>query len=242
MKVLSIDLDYFMSPTIELYNSLLYDKNPSVRWKKLFDNTHFKENHLIIDQSNLLFCFDVFLKALKNCDNVSFGYEHDAILYGIKNFSNIDLINIDHHDDVLGGDYANEMNYNRALSKEYDEVVKFEKVHEGNWISWLASHNKINSCVWIGSKNSLSKDRNYFNEKIIPNYTNVEKEEYKFENFDFDFIFVCLSPQYVPKNHWHYFKMFISTYEQFKEKDAIIINRKHEHEFRYSKLNDEILY
>ena len=63
MKVLSIDLDYFMSPTIELYNSLLYDRNPSVRWKKLFDNTHFKENHLIIDQSNLLFCFDVFLKA-----------------------------------------------------------------------------------------------------------------------------------------------------------------------------------
>ena len=88
----------------------------------------------------------------------------------------------------------------------------------------------------------MSKDRNYFNEKIIPNYTNIEKEEYKFENYDFDFIFVCLSPQYVPKNHWHYFKMFISTYEQFKEKDAIIINRKYEHEFCYSKLNDEILY
>ena len=49
------------------------------------------------------FCFDVFLKSLKHSDSVSFGYEHDAILFHIEKFTDIELINIDHHDDILGG-------------------------------------------------------------------------------------------------------------------------------------------
>ena len=83
MRVLSIDLDYIMGPSIELYNSLFFDDNQSTRWRNLFDNSNFKENHLVIDQGGLLYCFDVFLKALKNCENVSFGYEHDLSLIHI---------------------------------------------------------------------------------------------------------------------------------------------------------------
>ncbi len=94
MKILSIDLDYFMSPTIQLYNNAFFDNNPLTRWNDLFNNTDFKENQLNIDQSNLLFCFDTFLKSLKHCDSVSFGYEHDAILFNIENFNDIELINM----------------------------------------------------------------------------------------------------------------------------------------------------
>ena len=53
MRILSIDLDYFMSPTIQLYNDAFFDNDPLTRWNDLFNNTDFKENHLIIDQSNL---------------------------------------------------------------------------------------------------------------------------------------------------------------------------------------------
>ena len=106
----------------------------------------------------------------------------------------------------------------------------------------MASQKKINSYVWIGNKNSPNKDRNYFNEQIVPNYLNVERENYKFDNYKFDQIFVCLSPQYTPKNHWHYFSMFIKVYEQFSGKDAIIHNKKYEHELRNLKVNDEILH
>ena len=67
-------------------------------------------------------------------------------------------------------------------------------------------------------------------------------KEYKFDNYDFDHIHVCLSPQYTPKNHWHYFSMFINTYEHFHSKDATIENKKFEHEFRYRKLGNEILH
>jgi len=57
MKVLSIDLDYIMGPTIQLYNGLFYDDNPTLRWRELFENSDFAENHFYIDQSNLMFLF-----------------------------------------------------------------------------------------------------------------------------------------------------------------------------------------
>ena len=61
-----------------------------------------------------------------------------------------------------------------------------------------------------------------YNAEVVPNYQNVEKENYKFDNYNFDHIFVCMSPQYIPPNHWHYFYMFISAFEEFTGKDAII--------------------
>ena len=243
MRILSIDLDYIMSPSIQLYNNAFFDSNPLTRWNDLFNNTDFKENHLVIDQSNLLFCFDTFLKSLKECDSISFGYEHDAILFYIEKFTDIELINIDHHDDVLGGSYTTDAVYNPegALSKEYYDLCEGGRVNESNWVSWLSNEKKLKSYTWIGNVNS-NKSKNFFNEKIIPNYVNVEKENYKFDNYKFEHIHVCLSPQYIPKNHWHYFSMFINTYEHFHDKDARIENKKFEHDFRYRKLGNEILY
>ena len=240
MKVLSIDLDYIMGPTIELYNGLFFDQNPSTRWRNLYESSDFRENHIFIDQSNLMFCYNTFLKALKNCSSVSFGYDHDSILYEISKFSDIELVNIDHHDDVFAADYFGSRS--DFLEKEYQEILESNKIHEGNWIAWLASQNRIKSCTWIGNKNSGNKIRNDFNSQIVPNYLNVEKENYKIENYNFDHIFVCLSPQYIPKNHWHYFSMFISAYEEFSGKDAIIYTQKFETDIRHQLVNYEILH
>ena len=233
MKILSIDLDYFMSPTIQLYNDAFFDNDPLTRWNDLFNNTDFKENHLVIDQSNLLFCFNTFLKSLKQSDSVSFGYEHDAILFNLQNYSDIELINIDHHDDVLGGSYVTDTVYNPegALSKEYFDLCENGRVNESNLVAWLVNQKKLKSYTWICNQNS-NKSKNFVIEKIIPNYSFLQKEEYKFDNYDFDHIHICLSPQYTPKNHWHYFSMFINTYEHFHNKDATIENILFVHEFR----------
>ena len=237
MRVLSIDLDYIMSPSIEIYNNLVYDYNPSTRWRNILDHTAIRDNHIYIDQGNLLFCFDTFLKALQNCNSVSFGYEHDSILFDIKHFSNIDLINIDHHDDVFCADYRQDFDFETALQKEYFEICNANRVHDGNWIAWLASQKKINSYTWIGNKNSSCKSKNFFNKKIVPNYLNVERDNYKFDDYKFDHIYVCLSPQYIPKHHWHYFSMFMQVYEQLSGKDAIIQNQKHETLFRHQEID-----
>ena len=243
MKVLSIDLDYIMEPSIELYNDVAFSHHPSFRWSSLFDKIPLRESDLNINQGHLLYVYNTFLKALKNCDSVSFGYEHDSILFSIEHFENIDLINIDHHDDVFGGDYIKEYDSDEeALKIEYYGIVKHDLVHEGNWGAWLMSKDKLNSFTWIGSKNSGNKDRDHFNKELIGNYQNLEREDYVFEDYNFDHIFVCLSPQYTPKNHWHYFSMFISAYEQFWGKDAIIHTEKYETHIRHQRLHNEILH
>ena len=235
MKVLSIDLDYFMSPSIELYETLQHDTNPTTRWNQLFDSSDFKDSHFVIDQGNLLFCFDIFLQALEHCDSVSFGYEHDAILFDIAEKSNINLINIDHHDDVIEPHFIRNCDYDTALEIGYEQVRNANRVHEGNWIAWLAAQKKLDSYTWIGNQNSFCKRKNSFNSRIVPNYWNVERENYKFDDYKFDHIFVCLSPQYIPKNHWHYFSMFMKVCEH-SGKNAVLHNTKHEIKFRHSEI------
>ena len=46
MKVLSIDLDYIMGPTIETYQGIQWDENENTRWEFLYENTDFKESTL----------------------------------------------------------------------------------------------------------------------------------------------------------------------------------------------------
>ncbi len=254
-KVLSIDLDYFMGPTIQIYNSERMDHNPFVRWKELYDHTPFKESHFYIDQGNLLYCYHTFLKALKNNPTVVFGYDHDAILYGIKDYDSIDLVNIDHHDDVFGGDYINhpdgdeftvydengddieiEREYS-PLVKEYQESVECDSVHEGNWILWLHHKKKLNSAVWICNETSGNLDRNEFNEQVLGDkYQTRLRNDYEFEDYNFDHIFVCLSPQYIPKNHWHYFTMFMMAYEEFTGNEVNLIDKLR---FRYHVMYDK---
>ena len=138
----------------------MFNDNPTIRWEQFFNRTDFNESHFRIDQSNLLFCYNTFLKTLRNCDSVSFGYEHDSILFSIADYKDIDLINIDHHDDVFGGDYTREMPEEDAYKTEKDLIICHNRVHEGNWGDRLGGHNKLKSFTWIGNKNSGNKRRN----------------------------------------------------------------------------------
>ena len=49
-KVLSIDLDYIMKPCIEVFNSISFNDNPTLRWEQLYNDLNFKESHFYIDQ------------------------------------------------------------------------------------------------------------------------------------------------------------------------------------------------
>ena len=163
-------------------------------------------------------------------------------MFSIADYEDIDLINIDHHDDVFGGDYIREMSEEDAYKTEFYEIMNHDRVHEGNWGAWLGGHNKLKSFTWIGNKNSINKCRNRINAEVVPNYVNIEKEDYKFDNYNFDHIFVCMSPQYIPPNHWHYFAMFISAFEEFCGKSAIIHTEKFETNVRHQRIHNEILH
>jgi len=244
MRVLSIDLDFIMGSVIEIYQKLFWDDNPIIRWKFFYERTDFKESNFYIDQDNLLFCYEIFLKSLKKCNNVTFGYEHDAILFDIQKYDNIDLINIDHHDDVFHmsmSDYASGYD---ALKLEYEMICSSDHVNEGNWGAWLYSRNKINSFTWIRNPTSRNVDRIDSIKSLMGNkFESYLSTEYKITNYDFDHIFVCLSPQYIPQNHWHYFTMFMMAYEEYTGKKAnLIANKKFENEIKFNQVTNEILH
>jgi len=246
MRVLSIDLDYIMSPVIELYNEVGYQADPIARWKNLFDNTAFKESHFYIDQGNLIYCYDLFLEAIKNCSSVSFGYEHDSILKVIANEKNLEIINIDHHDDMFHGYHS----YNQSLSD--DEILELEYKdlsngcvpNEGNWGAWLHANGKLKSFTWIGNTTSRNKDRSdYITKNLMgKKYRATTRDDFYIFDKKFDHVFVCCSPQYLPKNHWHYFTMFILAYEVFSKKQVNLesLNKKYFVEKIHENVTDEI--
>jgi len=247
-KVLSIDLDYIMGPTIEVYNSIAFDDNPMTRWKNLYEFTDFKESQFYIDQAALIYCYDVFLKGLKNCSNVSFGYDHDEILYELQNREDIELVNIDHHDDIFAldfGDFAGSAE--SSLNMEAEELRLHDRVHEGNWGAWLHLQGKLKKFEWIANSNSGNLNRNDFNYEFIgkDKYETYTRDRYKFKDYNFDYIFVCLSPQYMPQAHWHYFTMFMMAYELYSGKKVDVdsfAKRKFQYVKQFQKVTDEILY
>ena len=66
--------------------------------------------------------------------------------------------------------------------------------------------------VWIRNKNSWPFQSD--NCPTTLKWTSYLKNEYQFEMIP-DLIFVCLSPAYIPKFHWFYFKIFMNLYKAF---------------------------
>lgn len=210
-----------MYPDIEIYNSLVYSENPSSRWRNMEMFGHMQRtDQYKIDQSNLLFCYNMFLKSLKKSKSFSFGYEHDAILYALDGVEEpIDLVNIDHHDDYLCAMYCRSDGKWDGLDRERQEIINHGMVNEGNWIAYLDTKGILERVLWIHNPNSNNVAKvDYIEDKI--NLIHGTKDQCEIHNYEYDHVFVCLSPQYMPQEHWHYFAMFITAYEEFTGKDA----------------------
>ena len=107
MKILSIDSDFISAPAINVFykngmNKEIPDVQPVVQWKQLQSRMPevFETISQKIDIDNYDFCLRTYLRALKHCDDVYFGYDHDNILYGLEGHTDIEIVNIDHHSDI----------------------------------------------------------------------------------------------------------------------------------------------
>ena len=244
MKILSIDLDFISAPAInEFYTSGMYDipkdEQPVIKWKmyqskmpEVFQSMSHK-----IDTDNYDFCLRTFLRALKNCDNVHFGYDHDNILYGLEGHTDIEVVNIDHHSDIL----SHGMEFTEQEIKMVDDD---ERVTEGNWGYYLQSQDRLKSFHWILNVNSEEFNDALLGDMVFGNkFSWSFKEDYDFGDYKFDQIFVCISPGYVPPLHWHMGATFIRVYEELTGKKVNIdfLHRKYEME-KYYKGVTKIIY
>ena len=198
-NVLSIDLDYIAEPYIQLYSKIQNDYSVEKQWGDVFSDPALVSNNFDINPNNVIYALDTFSCSLAKCKNVVFGITHDSILFELEDKDNLNIVNIDHHHDIM---YPGGM--------ELD--LKYDIVYEGNWIGHLHEKSKIEKYVWIKNENS------YGLHKDCP--TTMRWESHLKENsplFEMipDLIFVCLSPAYIPKFHWVYFKIFMNLYKAF---------------------------
>lgn len=289
MKVLSIDLDFIMTT---LDDEDVADMHPVTNWE-IWWNRKQEERDLEPNVNRLLWTFDVFTKALQHCHDVDFAHDHDGILYRLENEDNIDIINIDHHNDITNGaghwpgghrnaTYEQDVG---CFLREYDNF-KNNRVMEGNWLGWLHAKNKLSKMTWIHDDDTLinySADKmeklhqcmmkgedhcsrrehlaRCLNELKLPNedldkpvdlwevwrkhfygekYETVHVDNFKFTDYKFDYIFVCLSPQYIPTQWWYQFTMFMIAYENMTGKKLRMFNKKYEISARYKDTNKYI--
>lgn len=245
MKVLSIDIDYCF-PNVDQWpnedNELWDEWHSETKWKTYFakyPDLNTREN--IIDEECLDYLLDTFTKALYASPNatVSFGFDHDYILNHLMDEDDIELVNIDHHDDFLSGCYLDKNEGEESNSDdtehflalhllEYHYAKCFGKVDEGSWGAYLHSLDKLKSFTWI--RNNDGKEEvdtrspvnsficEYIGKKCDWNccYAN----EYDHGDYVYDHIFVCLSPMYFPISQWDLFSVFMGIYENHTGKDC----------------------
>ena len=67
----------------------------------------------------------------------------------------------------------------------------------------------------------VKQDKTEATDKAVSKF----RTEYVFDDYKFDNVFISLSPQYVPKTHWHYFTMFMMAYEEMTGKEIELISK-----------------
>jgi len=252
MKVLSIDVDYCF-PAIEKWpneNGELWDEwHAFTKWEnyfKTYPDLNCREE--IVDEKCFDYMVETFTKALYANPNatVAFGLDHDYILEELLDKEDLEIVNIDHHDDFLAGAYLDQLTNHDKSGKndddddedtwlqflschliEYHYAKTYGKVDEGSWGGYLHALGKLKAMTWIHNNDKDEYDTRSIVNRFICN--NVGKyadwgfataEEYDHGNYEYDHIFVCLSPQYFPHSQWDIFSVFLGIYEDFTGKDC----------------------
>ncbi len=154
MRVLSIDLDYCMDSCLDMIDNQAtnpwVDENPVTRWKAFEEFSMIPDRSIFIDQDKVDYCFDVYTKALKHCNNVIFAYDHDAILYRLEmdDAHDLEIVNIDYHNDILNGtpycEFSHLFGDDVVNTLEYEyQTFQHGRVMEGNWVGCLERKNKL---------------------------------------------------------------------------------------------------
>ena len=216
-NILSIDLDYILSPCISLYNDLV---NASTAPEKIWDNIakiREADKHISYDDTNLRFIFDIFTNALtklKDKNKVTFALNHDAILLDLATKEYIDdtftLYNIDHHHDIFYSEQGR------------IEVDKYNVANVGNWIWYLDKNKKIEQYNWICNKNSTFPPKDLRTNGKMDAHTadNIVKELLSVE--EWDYIFICNSPHWFPRKYDVFFDILMDIYKNITGNEAKI--------------------
>lgn len=202
-NVLSVDFDWIMAPCIELYNAAAIEEK---ELDELFPNI--KAMHLFPDYKKYrelcLYLINICYK-IKDKNHIIFARNHDEILDYIndkwKIEDDIHVYNIDHHHDC-------------GYKNSYQEGIDFGK----SCTNWVILCDKIKHYTWI---NNLDSDHGTIYDEVIKKFESFQyTSDINLINYkNFDYVFVCLSPGWVPAE---LFPLFDAL--EFMIKDSMNVN------------------
>lgn len=197
-KILSIDFDCIMYPCIKLYNDSCHgNENPTVEWKNIESRQNI-DNFLCYDAKILEEIALLIQRNVKNGSKLIPITNHQDIVEYINLVDNekIELANIDFHHDIWYDEDS------------IDRITHFDEYTCANWVGYLYFKNKLDSYTWVKMPNS---DLFMPSNEDVP-LTVLRSTEIKDLSNDFDRIFLCLSPQWVPYKFHHLYDLIVKLF------------------------------
>lgn len=183
INILSVDFDWIMEPSINIYNEIADGKIPLDQVLKLSPGVTLKPD--LEKYKTLIIYLGNIVRSLPNRDRVQICQNHDEIIDAINNIWKLtdkeyNIYNIDHHHDC---GYA---------VQTQDDIDK-QGLACGNWITHCKN---LQSYTWINNKNS---DINIIDEVFQNFHKYVYTNDINIINYiSFDYVFICLSPGWIP--------------------------------------------
>lgn len=204
MKILSVDFDIIMYPCIKLYNDKVGgDANPTELWSFL-EQEYELQNFINYDAKYLLKIAELVKTATSKGAKLIPIQEHQEIVDYLKatetyEEDSYDVVNIDFHHDIWYRD------------EDKNNILSFDKYNCSNWLGYLYLKDKTNSIEWICAGNSggyPAYDKENETVEVINKKTRLL--EWDGQVKDVDYVFLCLSPQWVPYKFHHLYQLLIN--------------------------------
>ena len=198
MKILSIDFDAIMFPCIRLYNEYCYgNENATTIWRQLeFDRDI--NQYLSYDANVYKNIGKIIFKNIKNGAKLIPIQEHQMLVDHLKKYDLLDL-----QFDITNIDYHHDIAYNRNSFVE----MEFDNYTCADWAGYLMTLNPATTLTWVRCPGSSP-----YNEDIkeFTNTITIKRiDEIVDLDDDYDLIYFCLSPQWVPYVYHHLYDLLI---------------------------------
>ena len=198
MKILSIDFDAIMFPCIRLYNEYCYgNENATTIWRQLEFDRDIKE-YLSYDANVYKNIGKIIFKNIKNGAKLIPIQEHQMLVDHLKKYDLLDL-----QFDITNIDYHHDIAYNRNSFVE----MEFDNYTCADWAGYLMTLNPETTLTWVRCPGSSP-----YNEDIkeFTNTITIKRiDEIVDLDDNYDLIYFCLSPQWVPYVYHHLYDLLI---------------------------------
>lgn len=185
-KVLTIDFDVVMQPSINEYNKLICTKSQKILWRDID-----RETKIL---STVSYSKEILDKLYAVVDNLNYdklklahaSINHNIVLKGLLDKKDVkyDVFSIDHHHDIFYSD--------KDLLDAKNGVSS-----QGNWVAFLKERKLLNKFVWVKNVNSEIEKahKKYINKSMVTvDILELDLEDVK----DIDIFHLSFSSQWIP--------------------------------------------